>query len=74
LDGVFLLSIQPAPVVDVGADFDGNGSVDFSGFLAFVAGFGMSSSDAGFDVRLDMDESGAVDFSDFLLFAAVFGT
>jgi len=55
------------------ADFDGNGSVDFPDFLAFVMHFGSASGQAGYDVAFDLDESGAVDFPDFLSFAKQFG-
>lgn len=55
-------------------DFDGNGAVDFQDFLLFVAQFGKSSSDDGFDARMDLDGNGAVDFQDFLRFVAAFGS
>ena len=55
-------------------DFDGNGAVEFPDFLLFVAQFGKSSSDDGFDARMDLDGSGAVEFPDFLLFVAAFGS
>ena len=74
IDGVYSLKLTADPVVDVDADFDGSGFVDFADFLFFVAGFGRSSSDSGFDARTDLDDSGSVDFTDFLLFVAVFGT
>jgi hypothetical protein len=73
LDGVWGLNLVPEVVVDVDADFDGSGAVDFPDFLTFVAAFGLPSSDPGIDARTDLDESGTVDFSDFLLFVAVFG-
>jgi hypothetical protein len=74
LDGVLSLTLVPTPSVDVDADFDESGSVDFSDFLTFVTGFGKTSSEVGFDVQADLDSNGSIDFSDFLLFAAVFGT
>ncbi len=55
-------------------DFDGNGEVSFPDFLLFVAQFGKSSSDDGFDARMDLDGNGAVEFPDFLLFVAAFGS
>lgn len=73
-DGVFTIDTTPAVLPDVDADFDGSGSVDFADFLRFVAAFGRSSGDEGFDAPADLDGSGAIDFSDFLLFVAVFGT
>ena len=55
-------------------DFDGSGAVDFQDFLAFVAQFGKSSSNEGFDARMDLDGSGTIDFQDFLAFVAAFGS
>ena len=57
----------------VAFDFDGDGMVGFSDFLAFAAHFGRSSSDPDFDERFDFDADGMVGFSDFLAFAAAFG-
>lgn len=74
LDGVLSLTLVPTPFVDVDADFDESGSVDFSDFLTFVTGFGKTSPEVGFDVQANLDSNGSIDFSDFLLFAAVFGT
>jgi len=50
-----------------GADFDGNGVVDFLDFVAFAAAFGSS------DPKFDLDGSGTVDFSDFLFFVDDYG-
>ena len=55
-------------------DFDGNGAVEFPDFLLFVAQFGKSSSDDGFDARMDLDSNGTIDFQDFLSFVAAFGS
>ncbi len=63
----------PTPTTLTG-DFDGNGAVEFPDFLLFVAQFGKSSSDDGFDARMDLDGNGAVEFPDFLLFVAAFGS
>jgi len=63
----------PTPTMLPG-DFDGNGAVEFPDFLLFVAQFGKSSSDDGFDARMDLDGNGAVEFPDFLLFVAAFGS
>ena len=63
----------PPPTMLTG-DFDGNGAVEFPDFLLFVAQFGKSSSDDGFDARMDLDGNGAVEFPDFLLFVAAFGS
>ena len=50
------------------ADFDGNGSVDFTDFLMFAQGFGKSDGQDDFNAELDLDGNGTIDFSDFLLF------
>lgn len=63
----------PTPTTLTG-DFDGNGAVEFQDFLLFVAQFGKSSSDDGFDARMDLDGNGTVEFQDFLRFVAAFGS
>lgn len=63
----------PTPTMLPG-DFDSSGEVDFTDFLLFVAQFGKSSSDDGFDTRMDLDGNGEVQFPDFLLFVAAFGS
>ena len=55
------------------ADFDGDGSVEFSDFLLFAEGFGRSAGDEGWDARFDLDGNNDVCFSDFLIFAQQFG-
>ena len=50
------------------ADFDRDGTVGFSDFLTFAAGFGLSTVDVGFDTNLDLDDDGLIDFADFLLY------
>ena len=66
-----------APLLDAqetkSADFDGNGTVDFTDFLTFVQGFGKSADQADFNANLDLDSNGTIDFSDFLLFVNAFG-
>ena len=54
-------------------DFDGDGTVGFSDFLAFASKFGTQRGDAAFDARFDLDGDGDVGFSDFLAFASQFG-
>ena len=49
------------------ADFDDNGTVEFTDFVAFAAGFGTT------DTRFDINANGLVDFADFLVFAFYFG-
>ena len=63
----------PTPPTPATPDFDGNGVVDFSDFLEFVAQFGLSQGDAGYDARYDLDGDGAIGFGDFLIFANAFG-
>ncbi len=66
-----------APLLDAqetkSADFDGNGTVDFTDFLTFVQGFGKSADQADFNANLDLDGNGTIDFSDFLIFVNAFG-
>ena len=64
----------PTPPTTLTGDFDGNGTVEFSDFLLFVAQFGKSSSDDSFNTSMDLDSSGTIDFPDFLLFVAAFGS
>ena len=54
-------------------DFNGDGMVNLSDFLAFAGVFGTRSGDANYDARIDMNSDGAIDLSDFLSFAGVFG-
>ena len=55
------------------SDFDGDGAVGFPDFLLFVAQFGLSQTDEGYDARFDLDGDGAIGFNDFLVFANHFG-
>ena len=55
-------------------DFDGDGTVGFSDFLAFAGGFGTSQGDSRYEARFDLDGDGTVGFSDFLTFAGAFGS
>ena len=72
-----LTLLLAAPLLDAqetkSADFDGNGTVDFTDFLTFVQGFGKSADQADFNAKLDLDGNGTIDFSDFLLFVSAFG-
>lgn len=54
-------------------DFNNDGSVDLSDFLAFASMFGTSSGEAGYDARGDFDNDGSINLSDFLAFAITFG-
>ena len=54
-------------------DFDGNGEVGFTDFLAFVDKFGKTNTDADFDAAFDLDSDGSIGFLDFLTFVEFFG-
>lgn len=55
------------------ADFDGNGVVDVSDFLQFVAHFGARQGDVKYQAKYDLDSDGAIGVSDFLIFVNDFG-
>jgi hypothetical protein len=61
------------PEPGTSADFNGDGSVDFSDFIAFAQNFGRSEGDADYDARFDLTGDQTVDFSDFIAFAQQFG-
>ena len=54
-------------------DFNGDGQVNFSDFIAFVSAFGTRSDQPNYDPKFDLDSSGDVGFTDFLTFSAAFG-
>ena len=54
-------------------DFDGDGRVGFSDFLAFAGQFGSRQGDGRYEARYDLDSNGAIGFSDFLIFGSSFG-
>ena len=62
----------PPPPPPPSPDFDGNGVVDFSDFLQFVAVFGSRQGDPNYDAKYDLDSDGAIDFDDFLTFVNAF--
>ena len=62
--------IMPQPPTP---DFDGDGAVGFADFLLFVAQFGFSEDDEGYEARFDLDGDGMIGFGDFLIFANAFG-
>ncbi|MCY3680881.1 MAG: leucine-rich repeat domain-containing protein, partial [Gemmatimonadetes bacterium] len=64
---------QAITSVNVSPDFDGDGMVGFSDFLAFAGLFGASQGDGRYDAKYDLDRDGAIGFSDFLIFSASFG-
>ena len=59
-DGTILLwdVSSRAALQPLAADFDGDGAVGFSDFLQFVAKYGLSWGDAGYDARFDLDGDG----------------
>ena len=68
------LLIQPLSLLSSPSpDFDGDGTVDFSDFLAFVEHFGTSRGDGKYEAKYDLDGDGTVEFSDFLAFVNDFG-
>ena len=68
------LLIQPLPLLSAPSpDFDGDGTVGFPDFLAFVEHFGTSRGDGKYEAKYDLDGNGTVEFSDFLAFVNDFG-
>ena len=65
---VITFNATPSP------DFDGDGTVGFSDFIAFASKFGTRRAEAAFDARFDLDGDGETGFSDFIAFASQFGT
>ena len=65
-----ILEMRPPPVVvyaNPRADFNGDGNVDFSDFIAIASAFNTDDS------TYDLNGNGVVDFSDFIEFAKSFG-
>ncbi len=54
-------------------DFDGNGTVGFSDFMAFAEKYRSRRGDGRYQVRYDLNGDGAIDFSDFLSFVGSYG-
>ncbi len=61
------------PEPGTAADFNSDGKVDFSDFIAFAQNFGRSDGDANYDAKFDLTGDDRVDFSDFIAFAQQFG-
>ena len=55
------------------ADFDGDGKVGFSDFVAFAGKFGTSRGDGRYEAKYDLNGDGQVGFGDFVAFAGFFG-
>ncbi len=56
------------------ADFNDDGVVDTSDHLLFVAVFGLSEGDDGFNADMDLDGDGTIGIPDFLIFVDNFGS
>ena len=54
-------------------DFDGDGMVGFSDFLAFAGRYGTRRGDSRYQAKYDLNSDGAIGFSDFLSFAGSYG-
>ena len=61
------VAAAPETPAAAGADFNGDGTVDFADFFEFVDAFG------GSDPRFDLNGDGSVDFADFFEFVDAFG-
>ena len=55
-------------------DFDGDGMVGFSDFLAFAGRYGARRGDSRYQAKYDLNSDGAIDFQDFLSFAGSYGS
>ena len=51
-------------------DFNGDGAVNTSDHLLFVAAFGLSEGEDGFNGEMDLDGNGTIDTADFLIFSS----
>ena len=54
-------------------DFNGDGCIGFSDFLAFAAHYGLREGQTGYNARYDLDGDKIIGFGDFLIFASHFG-
>ncbi len=61
------LAAPPSP------DFDGNGLVGFSDFVAFAGAFGAQRGDGKYVAAYDLSGDGGIGFDDLLIFAESFG-
>ncbi len=62
------VAAAPETPAAAGADFNGDGTVDFADFFEFVDAFG------GSDPRFDLNGDGSVDFADFFEFVDAFSS
>ena len=54
-------------------DFDGNGQVGFSDFVAFGDAYGSRPDDENYSAKYDLNGDGGIGFDDLLIFAERFG-
>jgi hypothetical protein len=64
---------EPSPGAPSGADFNGDGIVEFTDFFLFVEKFGTRQDGPGWDAKFDLAKDGVIDFNDFFAFAEQFG-
>ena len=72
--GGLVLRFAKEADLTLATDFDKDGSVGFTDFLAFASHFGSSRGNAKYDAIYDLDNDGQIGFSDYLRFAGDFGT
>ncbi|MCY3681208.1 MAG: putative Ig domain-containing protein [Gemmatimonadetes bacterium] len=58
--------------VSLMGDFNGDGAVNTSDHLLFVAAFGLSEGEDGFNSEMDLNGDGTIDIADFLIFSSHF--
>ena len=51
-------------------DFNGDGVVNLSDHSLFVAAFGLSEDDDGFNAEMDLNGDGTIGIPDFLIFVS----
>ena len=54
------------------ADFNDDGVVNLADHLLFVATFGLSEGENGFNSEMDLDGNGTIDTADFVIFSSHF--
>ncbi len=64
---------ETPPGNPAGADFNGDGIVDFFDFFAFAEKFGTREGGPSWGPAFDLAKDGVIDFNDFFLFAEQFG-
>ena len=56
--------------VSLMGDFNGDGAVNLSDHSLFVAVFGLSEGEDGFNGEMDLNGNGTIDTADFLIFSS----